>query len=192
LNAPLKRFAELVLLAVTAIGWLPLLLIVAVAVWLGMGRPILFRQERAGWHGRPFAVLKFRTMREGEGSDRERLTPFGRWLRASSLDELPQLMNVLRGEMALVGPRPLPIRYLARYSDVQRRRHEVRPGLTGWAQVNGRNAASWAEKFTLDVWYVEHRSVWLDLRILAMTLLKVFRRDGIAGAGEATMGEFLG
>ncbi len=188
----MKRFADLVLLTVTAVGWLPLLLIVALAVWLGMGRPILFRQERAGWNGRPFAVLKFRTMRGGEGSDRERLTPFGRWLRASSLDELPQLLNVLRGEMALVGPRPLPIRYLARYSDVQRRRHEVRPGLTGWAQVNGRNAASWAEKFTLDVWYVEHRSVWLDLRILAMTLLKVFRRDGIAGAGEATMGEFLG
>jgi lipopolysaccharide/colanic/teichoic acid biosynthesis glycosyltransferase len=131
-------------------------------------------------------------MRPGEGSDEERLTLFGRRLRATSLDELPQLLNVLRGEMALVGPRPLPVRYLPRYTLEQARRHDVRPGLTGWAQVNGRNAVSWAEKFILDVWYIEHQCLWLDLRILGLTALKVLQRKGIAGAGEATMGEFLG
>ncbi|NLF23705.1 MAG: sugar transferase [Lentisphaerae bacterium] len=183
---------DLALLAVTAVVWVPLLLIVALAVWLGMGRPVLFRQVRAGKQGRPFELFKFRTMREGEESDAERLTPFGRRLRASSLDELPQLLNVLRGEMALVGPRPLPVRYLPRYSQEQARRHDVRPGLTGWAQVNGRNAISWAEKFKLDVWYIEHQCLWLDLRILGLTALKILRREGIACAGEATMGEFLG
>ena len=183
---------DLALLAVTAVLWLPLLLLLAGVVWLGMGWPVLFRQTRAGRLGRPFALLKFRTMRPGEGSDEERLTPFGRRLRAASLDELPQLLNVLRGDMALVGPRPLPVRYLPRYTPEQARRHGVRPGLTGWAQVNGRNAVSWTERFRLDVWYIEHQSLWLDLRILGLTVLKVLRREGIAGAGEATMGEFLG
>ena len=190
--ADVKRMFDLALLAVTAVLWLPLLLLLAGVVWLGMGRPVLFRQTRAGRLGRPFELLKFRTMRPGEGSDEERLTLFGRRLRATSLDELPQLLNVLRGEMALVGPRPLPVRYLPRYTLEQARRHDVRPGLTGWAQVNGRNAVSWAEKFKLDVWYIEHQCLWLDLRILGLTALKVLQRKGIAGAGEATMGEFLG
>ena len=183
---------DLALLAVTAVLWVPLLLIVALAVRLGMGRPVLFRQLRAGRLGRPFELFKFRTMRLGEGSDEERLTPFGRWLRAASLDELPQLCNVLRGDMALVGPRPLPVRYLPRYTPAQARRHDVRPGLTGWAQVNGRNAVSWTEKFQLDVWYIERQCLWLDLRILGLTALKILQREGITGAGEATMGEFLG
>jgi len=183
---------DLALLAVTAVLWLPLLLLLAGVVWLGMGRPVLFRQTRAGRLGRPFELLKFRTMRPGEGSDGERLTPFGRRLRAASLDELPQLLNVLRGDMALVGPRPLPLRYVPRYTPEQARRLEVRPGITGWAQVNGRNALSWPERFKLDVWYIEHQSLWLDLRILLLTVLKVLRREGIAGEGEATMGEFLG
>ena len=183
---------DLVLLAVTAVLWLPILLLLAGVVWLGMGRPILFRQTRAGRLGRPFELLKFRTMRPGEGSDGERLTPFGRRLRAASLDELPQLLNVLRGDMALVGPRPLPLRYVPRYTPEQARRLEVRPGITGWAQVNGRNALTWPERFKLDVWYIEHQSLWLDLRILLLTVLKVLRREGIAGEGEATMGEFLG
>ena len=183
---------DLVLLAVTAVLWVPLLLLLAGMVRLGMGRPVLFRQTRTGRLGRPFELLKFRTMRPGEGNDQERLTSFGRRLRATSLDELPQLLNVLRGEMALVGPRPLPVRYLPRYTPEQARRHDVRPGLTGWAQVHGRNAVSWTEKFKLDVWYIEHRCLWLDLRILGLTALKVLRREGITGAGEATMGEFLG
>ena len=192
LKVLLNRSVDIVLLAVTAVVWLPLVLIVALAVRLGMGRPVFFRQLRAGLHGRPFDVMKFRTMKLGDGSDRERLTPFGRGLRATSLDELPQILNVLRGDMALVGPRPLPIRYLSRYTSEQARRHAVRPGITGWAQINGRNAVSWEEKFKLDVWYVEHRSVWLDLRVLGLTVLKVLRREGVAGAGEETMGEFLG
>ena len=165
-------------------------LVVALMVWVGMGRPVIFRHERAGWQERPFTLLKFRTMRLGEGSDIERLTPFGRWLRRCSLDELPQLVNVLRGEMALVGPRPLPVRYLPHYSPEQRRRHEVRPGITGWAQVRGRNAVSWGERLALDVWYVEQRSWWLDMRILALTVAAVFSGRGVmAGEGE-TMGDF--
>jgi lipopolysaccharide/colanic/teichoic acid biosynthesis glycosyltransferase len=187
-----KRIFDLGLLAVTAVLWVPLLLVVALVVWLGMGRPVLFRQTRAGRQGRPFEVLKFRTMREGEGPDHERLTPFGRWLRTTSFDEIPQLLNVLRGEMALIGPRPLPVRYLPRYSPDQARRHDVRPGLTGWAQVNGRNALSWEERFALDCWYVDHQGLGLDLKILFLTLVKVFTREGISRAGEATMGEFQG
>ena len=184
-----KRTFELILLAITAVLWLPLLLLLAGVVWLGMGRPVLFRQVRAGRLGQPFELIKFRTMRPGPGNDDERLTPFGRRLRATSLDELPQLLNVLRGDMALVGPRPLPLRYVPRYTPEQARRLEVRPGITGWAQVNGRNALSWPERFKLDVWYIEHQSLWLDLRILLLTVLKVLRREGIAGEGEATMGE---
>lgn len=166
--------------------------LVACAVRVALGSPVFFEQERAGRGGRPFRLFKFRSMRTGPGTDAERLTPFGRFLRASSLDELPELLLVLRGTLSLVGPRPLPTAYLPRYSPEQARRHEVRPGITGWAQVNGRNRLSWDEKFRLDVWYVDHRSLALDLRILVLTLAAVFRRSGISAAGEATMGEFNG
>lgn len=166
--------------------------LVACAVWVALGSPVFFVQERAGRGGRPFRLFKFRSMRTGPGTDAERLTPFGRFLRASSLDELPELLLVLRGTLSLVGPRPLPTAYLPRYSPEQARRHEVRPGITGWAQVNGRNRLSWDEKFRLDVWYVDHRSLALDLRILVLTLAAVFRHSGISAAGEATMGEFNG
>ena len=163
-----------------------------------LGSPVLFTQVRPGLHGKSFRMVKFRTMtdaRDASGAllpDAQRLTPFGRFLRASSLDELPELWNVLRGEMSLVGPRPLLMEYLPLYSPEQARRHEVRPGITGWAQINGRNAISWADKFALDVWYVDHRSLWLDLRILWMTVRKVLVRDGISAAGEATMPRFEG
>lgn len=163
-----------------------------------LGSPVLFKQYRPGLHGKPFEMVKFRTMTDARDSsgawlpDAERLTPFGRFLRASSLDELPELWNVLRGEMSLVGPRPLLIEYLPLYSAEQARRHEVRPGITGWAQVNGRNAISWADKFALDVWYVDHRSLWLDLRIVLMTVRKVVVRDGISAPGDATMPKFEG
>ena len=163
-----------------------------------LGRPAFFRQVRPGLQGQPFEMVKFRTMTDARGPDgallpdADRLTPFGRFLRASSLDELPELWNVLKGDMSLVGPRPLLMEYLPLYSPEQARRHEVRPGITGWAQVNGRNAISWDDKFKLDVWYVEHRSLWLDLRILWMTVRKVLVRDGISAAGEATMARFTG
>jgi lipopolysaccharide/colanic/teichoic acid biosynthesis glycosyltransferase len=163
-----------------------------------MGAPILFRQRRPGLHGAPFEMVKFRTMRDAVDAggqalpDSERLTRLGRFMRASSLDELPELWNVLKGDMSLVGPRPLLIEYLPLYSSEQARRHDVRPGVTGWAQVNGRNAISWDEKFALDVWYVDNRSLWLDLRIIGLTLRKVLRREGISAAGEATMPKFRG
>ena len=163
-----------------------------------LGSPVLFKQIRPGLHGKPFTMVKFRTMtdaRDASGAllpDAQRLTPFGRFLRASSLDELPELWNVLRGEMSLVGPRPLLMEDLPLYSLEQARRHEVRPGITGWAQVNGRNAISWTEKFALDVWYVDNRSLWLDMRILWLTVRKVLVRDGISAAGEATMPRFEG
>ena len=163
-----------------------------------MGSPVLFVQERPGKGGRVFRLYKFRTMteaRDGEGrllGDEERLTGLGRWARRLSVDELPQLWNVLRGEMSLVGPRPLLVEYLGRYSARQARRHEVQPGVTGWAQVHGRNAVSWGEKLEMDVWYVENRSLWLDLRILGMTVGKVLRREGISQAGRATVEEFMG
>jgi lipopolysaccharide/colanic/teichoic acid biosynthesis glycosyltransferase len=166
----------------------PLLAAVALAVRVNLGSPVLFRQERPGLHGRPFRLVKFRTMRDAVGADGtplpdgERLTPFGRLLRASSLDELPELWNVLRGEMSLVGPRPLLMEYLPLYSPRQARRHDVRPGLTGWAQVNGRNAPSWKERLEMDVWYVEHRSFALDLRILLRTVGAVFTRRGVSAA----------
>lgn len=163
-----------------------------------LGSPVLFTQVRPGLHGKPFLMVKFRTMtdeRDASGAllpDAQRLTPFGRFLRSSSLDELPELWNVLRGEMSLVGPRPLLMEYLPLYSPEQARRHEVRPGITGWAQVNGRNAISWADKFALDVWYVDHRSLFLDIRILWLTVRKVLVRDGISAVGEATMPRFEG
>ena len=172
---------------------LPLLIGVAAGVWLTLGRPILFRQLRAGYRGRPFTLLKFRTMRHApRETDAARLTGFGRTIRALSLDELPQLWNVLRGDMALVGPRPLPLAYLPRYSPAQARRHEVRPGITGLAQVSGRNALTWNDRLALDVWYVDHRSLGLDCRILVRTVSAVLRRDGISAPGHATMPEFRG
>jgi lipopolysaccharide/colanic/teichoic acid biosynthesis glycosyltransferase len=168
------------------------MLLTALAVRLGLGRPVFFMQERPGLRGCPFTLIKFRTMREGGGADAERLTRVGRVLRATSLDELPELLNVLKGDMSLVGPRPLLMRYLPRYTAEQARRHEVRPGITGWAQVNGRNAISWKQKFEYDVWYVDHQSVWLDVRILWKTVWHVLSRKGISAKGEATVEEFLG
>ncbi|MGH8568075.1 MAG: sugar transferase [Gammaproteobacteria bacterium] len=176
----------------------PLLGVVAAAIRVTMGRPVCFRQERPGRGGRPFRIVKFRTMRDtrpGEDpltSDAMRLSTLGGWLRRTSLDELPTLWNVLSGDMSLVGPRPLLMRYLSRYSAEQARRHEVRPGMTGWAQVNGRNAISWEQKFQYDVWYVDHQSLSLDLRILARTVRKVLKREGISAEDHATMPEFMG
>ena len=187
-----KRALDLVLVAFTAPLWLPILALTALTVALMMGRPVLFVQERAGLGGRPFRLFKFRSMRLGEGDDAARLTQFGRFLRATSLDELPELWNVIRGEMSLVGPRPLPVRYLARYTPEQNRRHETLPGLTGLAQVHGRNALDWETKFRYDVEYVDRRSLALDLRILAMTVLQLICPRGIAHDGEATMTEFTG
>ena len=199
MNAParrpgdaLKRGLDLVLTLAAAPLWAPLLACVACAVRATLGAPVFFVQTRAGRGGAPFRLVKFRSMRPGPGTDAERLTPFGRFLRASSLDELPELLLVLRGTMSLVGPRPLPTAYLPRYTPEQARRHEVRPGLTGWAQVNGRNLLSWEEKFRRDVWYVDHRSWRLDLLILFRTVAAVVRRSGVSAAGEATMGEFRG
>lgn len=168
------------------------LCLIAVGQLFCLGRPLFFQQERAGRSGQPFKILKFRSMRNGPGSDAERLTRWGQFLRSTSLDELPELWNVLRGEMSLVGPRPLPTAYLPRYSPEQARRHEVRPGITGWAQVNGRNGLTWERQFELDLWYVENRSFWLDLKILGLTVLTVFRRDNISAPGEATREEFFG
>ena len=186
----MKRFLDTVIVLLAAPLWLPLTAIVALAVRLAEGAPVVFRQERAGLHGEPFVMLKFRTMRSGSGSDAERMTRFGRFLRSASLDELPQLFHVLSGKMSLVGPRPLPTAYLPRYSPEQARRHEVRPGITGWAQVNGRNAISWEEKFRLDVWYVDNRSLLLDIEILFKTVFRTASRDGINQSAEETMEEF--
>jgi len=161
----------------------------SLAVYAAMGRPVFFRQERAGLGGRPFRILKLRTMRDGAGTDAERLTRLGCFLRKTSLDELPQLFQVLAGTMSLVGPRPLPVRYLPRYTPEEARRHDVRPGLTGWAQVNGRNAISWDEKLALDVWYVDHRSLALDAKILWLTVWNVLARRGIDSGGGETMPE---
>lgn len=176
----------------------PVLLFVWLKVRREMGSPVLFRQTRPGLMEKPFEMVKFRTMHDAiahDGSplpDSERLTNLGRFLRSSSLDELPELWNVLKGDMSLVGPRPLLMEYLPLYSPEQARRHEVRPGVTGWAQVNGRNAISWDEKFELDVWYVDNRTLWLDLKIIWLTIRKVLKRDGISAAGEATMPKFTG
>jgi len=187
-----KRAIETMIVLAAAPLWLPLFAAVAVAVAIASGRPVFFSQKRAGLGGRAFDMVKFRTMRSGDGSDMERTTRIGRLLRATSLDELPQLLHVLAGRMALVGPRPLPVRYLPRYSREQARRHEVRPGITGWAQVNGRNAISWNEKLALDVWYVDHRSLLLDAKILLMTVGRVLVRDGIDSSRSETMPEFMG
>lgn len=187
-----KRVFDIVVASLLLVLLSPVLLAVAALVRLKLGSPVLFRQERPGLHGRPFLMTKFRSMKPGDGLDEERLTKFGRILRAASLDELPELWNVLRGEMSLVGPRPLLMKYLPLYSPEQARRHEARPGITGWAQVNGRNALDWPERFALDVWYVDHWSLALDLKILVMTVAKVFRREGVSAAGHATMPEFAG
>ena len=193
-----KRLFDLVFTClVLFVGW-PILLLVALLVRIKLGTPVLFQQTRPGYHARPFKVHKFRSMREerdAQGNllpDEQRLTPLGKFLRASSLDELPELFNVLRGEMSLVGPRPLLMQYLPRYSPEQARRHDVLPGITGWAQINGRNALTWQDKFKLDVWYVDHWSLWLDLRILFLTVVKVLRREGISQPGHATAQEFMG
>lgn len=194
----MKRFFDILLacLALLILG-LPLLFLTW-QVRCKLGNPAFFRQRRPGLGGRPFNMVKFRTMTEARGAsgallaDADRLTSFGRFLRASSLDELPELWNVLKGDMSLVGPRPLLMDYLPLYSAEQARRHEVRPGITGWAQINGRNALSWEEKFKLDVWYVDNRSFRLDIKILWLTVRKVLMRDGISAAGEATMPRFVG
>jgi len=195
----LVKFLFDVLSALLALLLLALpLLVLAWLIRRKLGSPVLFCQVRPGLHGKSFTMVKFRTMTDERGPDgallpdAQRLTPFGRFLRASSLDELPELWNVLRGDMSLVGPRPLLMEYLPLYNSEQARRHEVRPGITGWAQVNGRNAISWVDKFALDVWYVDHRSLWLDVQILWRTVRKVLVRDGISAAGEATMTKFTG
>jgi|SRR5690606_6750205 len=193
-----KRPLDVILSAMALLILSPVLLAIALLVRVGMGSPVLFRQRRPGLHGRPFTILKFRTMteaRDGDGTllpDVDRLTVLGRFLRRTSLDELPELINVLRGDMSLVGPRPLRMHYLDHYTPEQMRRHDVLPGITGWAQVNGRNALTWEEKFALDVWYVDHVSFWLDLKILLMTVLRVLTGDGISQPGHATMPEFTG
>lgn len=188
----MKRLMDTLIVVASAPLWAPLAALVALAVRIADGSPVVFRQERAGLGGRPFSMMKFRTMRRGEGSDADRTTRLGRFLRSTSLDELPQLLHVLSGKMALVGPRPLPTAYLPRYSPEQARRHEVRPGITGWAQVNGRNAISWDEKFRLDVWYVDNRSLLLDARILFLTVWRTVRREGINSSATETMEEFKG
>ncbi len=194
----MKRLFDI---GLSAFGLMALALPLLVLVWLvrrKLGSPVFFRQVRPGLHGKPFEMVKFRTMTSERGPDGQllpdvvRLTPFGRFLRATSLDELPELWNVLKGDMSLVGPRPLLMEYLPLYTPEQACRHDVRPGITGWAQVNGRNAISWEDKFRLDVWYVNNRTLWLDIKILWLTVKKVLVRDGISAAGDATMPRFEG
>lgn len=194
----MKRIIDILGAGLGLLLFSPVLAIVAYKIGREMGSPVLFRQTRPGRHGKPFQMIKFRTMRDEIDTDgrplpdAERLTKLGRFLRSSSIDELPELWNVLKGDMSLVGPRPLLMEYLPLYSPEQARRHEVRPGVTGWAQVNGRNEISWDEKFALDVWYVDNRSLRLDMKIIWLTIRKVIKRDGISAAGEATMSKFKG
>lgn len=193
-----KRVFDLLVVLVSAIVWVPVAAVVALFVRYKIGSPVLFTQQRPGLDGKPFLIYKFRTMMNAVDAhgeplpDAQRLTPFGRFLRSTSLDELPELWNILKGDMSLVGPRPLLMDYLPLYSPEQARRHDVRPGLTGWAQVNGRNAVTWTEKFRYDVWYVDNQSLALDLRILLLTVRAVLWRQGITGEGEATVGRFTG
>lgn len=193
-----KRLFDIFAAAIGLILLAPVILIVAYLIRKRLGSPILFRQTRPGLDGKPFEMVKFRTMRDAldnEGRqlpDSERMTDFGRFLRSSSLDELPELWNVIKGDMSLVGPRPLLMEYLPLYDEEQIRRHEARPGVTGWAQVNGRNALSWEEKFKLDLWYVDNQSLWLDIKIIFLTIKKVLVRDGISAEGEVTMSRFTG
>ena len=194
----LKRAFDIVFSACWLIGFAPLLIVVAILVRLKLGSPVLFIQERPGYLGRPFRMVKFRTMTDERGPDGEllpdsvRLTSFGKLLRSTTLDEFPEMWNVLIGDMSVIGPRPLLMRYLTRYSPFQARRMEVKPGVTGWAQVNGRNSLSWEEKFALDVWYVDHRTFWLDVKIVVMTFFKVFARTGIDAAHGGAIEEFRG
>ena len=194
----IKRMLDVLGAAAILVAAFPLFIIIAVLVYVNIGMPILFRQVRPGLKGKPFAMFKFRTMnnaRDPQGHllpDADRLAPFSRFLRSTSLDELPELINVLRGEMSLVGPSPLLMEYLDRYTPEQMRRHDVLPGITGWAQVNGRNALTWEEKFAFDVWYVDHQSLWLDVKILVMTMWKVLIREGISQPGRETADKFRG
>lgn len=198
IGALIKRGFDVFGSVIAGVALLPVFFVLFVAVRVSMGSPVIFRQTRPGINGAPFVMYKFRTMHDdldahgNSRPDSERLSALGRVLRSSSLDELPELWNVVRGDMSLVGPRPLLMEYLPLYSPEQARRHEVRPGITGWAQVNGRNAISWDERFTLDIWYVDNQSFWLDLKILWLTLRKVIKREGISAAGEATMQKFTG
>ena len=193
-----KRGFDILIALIGLIIVLPIMLLISFAILFSMGWPLMFKQMRPGLYGKPFCIYKFRTMTfktDESGNllpDEQRLTRLGKFLRSTSLDELPELFNVLKGDMSLVGPRPLLMQYLGRYTPEQARRHEMKPGITGWAQVNGRNAITWEEKFALDVWYVDNWSLWLDLKILAMTIVKVFKREGISAEGEATMPEFMG
>jgi len=194
----MKRLLDITVSALALLLLAPVLALIALAVAVSLGRPVLFRQQRPGLHGKPFELIKFRTMKNAAGPgarplpDSQRLTSTGRFLRSTSLDELPELWNILKGEMSLVGPRPLLMAYLDRYTPEQARRHDVRPGLTGWAQINGRNTTSWPHRLAMDVWYVDNRSFALDLKILAITAWKTLRREGISAEGEATMSEFRG
>ena len=194
----IKRLFDIVMSLLLLIMFAPLIMIIALLIRVKMGAPVLFRQLRPGLKGKPFYLYKFRTMTEavdGEvkiSDDQQRLTATGRWIRKYSLDELPQLINVLKGELSFVGPRPLLMAYLDRYTTEQARRHDVKPGITGWAQVNGRNALNWEDKFAMDVWYVDNQSLWLDLKIMLLTLLKVLQAEGISQDGSATMTEFMG
>jgi lipopolysaccharide/colanic/teichoic acid biosynthesis glycosyltransferase len=197
-STPWKRPFDLLIVLPGLIIVGPLLLLISFLIWASIGRPVLYRQARPGLNGSPFRIIKFRTMtedRDEQGAqlpDEKRMTRFGRFLRATSLDELPELFNVLRGDMSLVGPRPLLMQYLDRYTPKQARRMEVRPGITGWAQVNGRNALSWKQKFEYDVWYVDNLSLWLDLKILLLTVWQVIAGKGVSAEGHATMPEFMG
>ena len=194
----MKKLLDLTISFIVIILLLPIMIFVSIIVRIKLGSPILFKQMRPGLHGNPFNIYKFRTMtneKDQKGNllpDEKRLTGFGKIIRRYSLDELPQLFNVLKGDISLVGPRPLLMEYLDRYTPEQARRHEVKPGITGWAQVNGRNAITWEEKFALDLWYVDNQSFWLDLKILWLTFLKVIRSEGINNGGYATMPEYMG
>ncbi|MCI0416749.1 sugar transferase [bacterium] len=194
----MKRCMDFFTAAIMLILLFPILLLISIVILIKLGKPVLYRQMRPGFREKPFPIYKFRTMKEirdKDGNllpDHDRLTEFGKWLRSTSLDELPELWNLLRGEMSLVGPRPLLMQYLPRYNSEQRRRHLVKPGITGWAQIHGRNALSWDDKFRLDVWYVDHQSFLIDCKILLITIWKTFKREGIAADGHATMPEFLG
>jgi lipopolysaccharide/colanic/teichoic acid biosynthesis glycosyltransferase len=194
----IKRSIDIVASASALLLLAPVMAVVAWRIRKNLGSPVLFRQTRPGLHGKPFEMIKFRSMRDAVDAsgqalpDAQRLTPFGQLLRSTSLDELPELWNVLKGDMSLVGPRPLLMEYLPLYTAEQARRHDMRPGVTGWAQVNGRNALDWEQKFQLDVWYVDHQSIWLDMKIMLMTIKKVFLRDGIGAPGEATVSRYTG
>lgn len=192
------RFFNVFVSSVALLLLSPLMILAAIAIAINMGTPVVFTQLRPGYKGKPFTIYKFRTMRDANDEngnplpDAERMTALGNFLRKSSIDELPELFNILKGEMALVGPRPLRMDYLPRYSKEQARRHDVLPGVTGWAQINGRNSISWEEKFKLDVWYVENKNLWLDIKIIVMTAFKVFKRSDISAEGHATMPDFMG